>query len=189
MNTSSLKLSLNGGNRRSTSFRFFQTAKYTRFATVSSRRALSFHLSTFVQFLCLVVLSTAVSDDVSSTRRRLLSQKSTAAKLNRQSSRARDVVLFSRPPRPLPPPAGRRCFERNVGERRESSKFETKRRKFEGTGSGRALKLFLDGRKLLMRIKGTFFFFPSQSEEDKCNGEMGQVENEVKRLRGKRIAW
>lgn len=57
--------------------------------------------------------------DVSSTRRRLLSQKSTAAKLNRQSSRARDVVLFSRPPRPLPPPAGRRCFERNVGERRE----------------------------------------------------------------------
>lgn len=69
-----------------------------------------------------------------------------------------------------------------------SSKFETKRRKFEGTGSGRALKLFLDGRKLLMRIKGTFFF-PSQSEEDKCNGEMGQVENEVKRLRGKRIAW
>lgn len=145
MNTSSLNWRLNGGNRRSTSFRFFSDGKvHTIQNTVSSRRFPPLPPPSsppaFIP-LCNFCVSLSFQRDatlthVSSTRT-AVKPKSTA-KLNRQSLGAHDVALFSRRLlHVLCPPPGRDDISSETSgggegarERVQSSKL--KRTRFEG---------------------------------------------------------
>ena len=176
MNTSSLNWRLNGGNRRSTSFRFFSDGKvHTIQSTVSSRRfpppppPLSSSLPPLLLYLCAISVSRCPFNAM--RRWRTFHQRERLLSRNRRQSLIGKAWVRTMSP------SFRVAFSTSFACHLDETIFRVKRRGGGGPGSEfkvrnwnerdskgfgdlwRVQAFPQDGRKVLMRIKGRFSFF------------------------------